>query len=192
MPEINQEVLHESLNYDKETGLFTWKVDRPESHFKNNSAYKVYLSRFAGKCAGYPSKYGKKDLYYLQIRIKGKLFLGHRLAWFYVNGVWPSKLLDHEDGNGLNNKWSNLREATPVSNGRNCGLSVNNKSGVNGVYWNKANSKWVAEGHYTENGIHKKTNLGSYANLEDARIARELWQQEQGDFTERHGKACTE
>ena len=188
MSEISQEVLHEALDYNKETGLFTWKMDRPLSHFKNTHARNTYMGRFAGKLAGYPSKYSKKDLYYLQIRIKGKLFLAHRLAWFYVNGVWPSKLLDHEDGNGLNNKWSNLREATSTSNGRNCSLSVNNSSGVNGVYWNKANSKWIAEGHYTVDGINKKINLGSYTNLNDARIAREKWQDEQGDFTERHGK----
>lgn len=185
---ISQELLHEALDYNKETGLFTWKVDRPLSHFKNQGSQKVYLSRFAGKTAGYASKYGTKGLYYLQIRISGKLYLGHRLAWFYVNGVWPEKLLDHEDGNGLNNRYENLRNATPITNGRNCGLSVNNKSGVNGVYWNKANNRWVAEGHYTEDGIHKKTNLGSYSDLEDARLAREKWQEEQGDFTERHGK----
>ena len=186
--ELTQKVLHEALDYNKETGLFTWKVDRPLSHFKNQLAQNTYLGRFAGKLAGYPSKYGTKDLYYLQIRISGKLFLAHRLAWFYVNGEWPEKLLDHEDGDGLNNKFENLRNATPISNGRNCGLSSNNKSGVNGVYWNKANNKWVAEGHYTEDGVHKKKNLGSYSDLEDARLAREKWQDEQGDFTERHGK----
>lgn len=186
--ELTQKILHEAIDYNKETGLFTWKVDRPLEHFKSKGAHNVYLSRFAGKAAGYASKYGTKGLYYLQIRISGKLFLGHRLAWFYINGVWPEKLLDHEDGNGLNNKYENLRDATPVSNGRNCGLSSNNKSGVNGVYWNKANCKWVAEGHYTEDGIHKKTGLGSYSDLEDARLAREKWQDEQGDFTERHGK----
>jgi len=186
--ELTQEVLHEALDYDKELGVFTWKVDRPLNHFKNSHAKNTYMDRFAGKRAGYASKYGKRGLYYLQIRIKGKIFLAHRLAWFYVNGVWPSEFLDHKDGDGLNNKWVNLREVTRTINGRNCGLSLNNTSGVNGVYWNKANQKWVAEGHYTENGVKKKKNLGSYTNLEDARIARECWQKEKGDFTERHGK----
>lgn len=188
MFELTQETLHEALDYDKQTGIFIWKVDRPLSHFKSLHARNTYLGRFAGKTAGYPSKYNNKGLHYLQIRIKGELYLGHRLAWLYVNGVWPDNILDHEDGNGLNNKWNNLREATRVSNGRNCSLSVNNKSGVNGVYWNEINRKWVAEGHYTEEGVHKKKNLGSYTNLDYARFARERWQEEQGDFTERHGK----
>lgn len=188
MFELTQVILHEALDYNKDTGVFTWKSNRPLSHFKNAHALCAYQGKFSGKVAGYASKYGEKDLYYLQIRIKGTLFLGHRLAWFYVEGVWPEKLIDHEDGNGLNNKWENLREATPISNGRNCGLSSNNKSGVNGVYWNKANSKWIAEGHYTEDGVHKKINLGSHLSLEDAEKARLKWQSEQGGFTERHGK----
>lgn len=190
MFELTQEVLHEALDYNKETGVFTWKLDRPLSHFKNKHAQNTYLGRFAGKSAGYPSKYGDKGLYYLQIRIKGKLFLAHRLAWFYVTGVWPNELLDHEDGDGLNNKWDNLREVGSVVNGRNCGLSKNNTSGVNGVYWNKASNKWVAEGHYTEDGIHKKKGLGSYSDLEAAKAARLKWQEEQGGFTERHGNAA--
>lgn len=186
--DLTHKVLYEALDYNKESGLFTWKVDRPLEHFKNTHARNTYLGRFAGKVAGHPSKYGPKDLYYTQIRIKGKLFLAHRLAWFYVNAEWPAQLIDHEDGDGLNNKWLNLRQANSISNGRNCGLSSNNKSGVNGVYWNKANNRWVAEGHCTEGSVHKKTNLGSYVKLEDAKLAREKWQDDQGNFTERHGK----
>lgn len=184
---VEHNKLLEALTYDAETGNFTWRKDRPLSHVKNMHAYNTYQSRFAGKVAGYSSAYGDK-LLYVQVRLFGKLYLAHRLAWFYMTGKWPENRIDHRDGNGENNRFSNLREVDSPTNGKNCVLSKNNTSGVNGVYWNKANSKWVAEGHYTEDGIHKKKNLGSYIHLEDAKLARLKWQEEQGGFTDRHGK----
>lgn len=179
--------LLEALDYDVETGIFTWKKTRPLSHFKNESAMKMYIGRFAGKRAGHTYHMKNSDVTYIQIRVFTKLYLGHRLAWFYVNGEWPENLIDHKDGNGTNNIFSNLRQADKILNGRNCSLSRNNTSGINGVYWNKQNQNWVAEGHYTGDGVHKKKSLGSYARLEDAARARGMWQDSQGNFTGRHG-----
>lgn len=185
---IHKELL-ESLSYDRDTGVFTWKSSRPLKHFKTESARKTYLTKFAGKTAGHMLYMKKEDKTYIQIRLFTKLYLAHRLAWFYETGEWPEDLIDHLNGDGSDNSFINLREATKVINGRNCALSKNNSSGINGVYFNKANNTWVAEGHYTESGIHKKKSLGSYKDIEDARKARITWEESQGNFTKRHGKS---
>ena len=187
--ELTQDFIKAALDYNSEAGIFKWKVDRPITHFKSVSARNTYLGRFAGKVAGYMySKRDGQELQYIQIRLKGKLYLAHRLAYFYKYGLWPAGLIDHIDGDGSNNRLCNLRVVDHATNGRNGKRSKNNSSGVNGVYWNKANQNWVAEGHYTEEGVHKKVSLGSYSHLEDAALARKVWEDSQGNFTERHGK----
>ena len=54
----------------------------------------------------------------------------------------PGLQVDHVDGNGLNNRRSNLRIATGGENSRNQRLAKNNISGYKGVRW-EAN-KWRA------------------------------------------------
>lgn len=188
MEKLEHSELLEALDYNPLTGIFTWRSDRPLSHFKNESAKKVYLGKLAGKQAGHKCKPANSDITYVQIRLFTKLYLAHRLAVFYMTGNWPSGIIDHINGNGLDNSMPNLRDVDDTINNRNCKLSSNNTSGVNGVYWNKANRNWVAEGHYTEGGVNKKVSLGSFADLEDARLAREGWEKSQGNFTQRHGK----
>ena len=78
---------------------------------------------------------------YRQLRFEGKIYLAHRVAYFLEHGHCPS-CLDHIDGNRLNNRPSNLREADGYQNGRNKGLAKNNTSGVKGVAGYKG--RWKA------------------------------------------------
>jgi hypothetical protein len=78
---------------------------------------------------------------------------------------------DHVDGDGLNNRRSNLRPATWAENMRNQRLSRKNTSGVKGVWWHKQRQKWAAQiavdGH--------KRSLGLFVSLQEAaqRVADE-------------------
>ena len=54
----------------------------------------------------------------------------HQIIWVYMTGKWPDKLIDHEDLNGENNKWYNLRLATQSQNMMNVGLRATNTTGV--------------------------------------------------------------
>lgn len=95
--------LIEALAYDPESGVFTWRV-------RNSSR------ALPGAIAGYLDN--KK---YVTIRLDGKLYLAHRLAWMYVHGVMPTIAIDHKDRAPGNNRISNLRLATNGENQQNIG-----------------------------------------------------------------------
>ena len=80
------------LNYDPDTGDFTWKV---------STSNRVRVGQVAGTL---------RHDGYIRIKVNGKLYLAHRLAWFFVYGVWPVEFLDHIDQDKSNNRINNLRE----------------------------------------------------------------------------------
>lgn len=55
------------------------------------------------------------------------------------------EVVDHIDGDGLNNTRSNLRLATQSQNMGNQGRSIANTSGFKGVSWHKGRGKWQAQ-----------------------------------------------
>jgi hypothetical protein len=70
---LTQTELQELLHYDPDTGIFTWKETRNQ-HAK------------AGDIAGgFQDKSG-----YLRIKINGKKYRSHRLAWLHAHGSWPA------------------------------------------------------------------------------------------------------
>lgn len=71
---------------------------------------------------------------------------------------------DHEDRDGLNNRRSNLRAATPSQNQYNRRINRNNTSGFKGVRWRKDTKKWRAEIKHQG----KMLNLGHFSNQQDA------------------------
>jgi len=73
--------------------------------------------------------------------------------------------VDHQDGNGLNNRRSNLRIATRAENLRNSRRRSSNTSGYKGVSWSAAANKWMAR--ITVDG--KNIYLGVFVDIEDAK-----------------------
>lgn len=145
---ISQSYLKSILHYCPETGEFTWLVNRGQS---------VLAGDRAGSSAG--------D--YVRISINGALYKGHRLAFMYMTGAWPVNMVDHVDGQGANNRWANLRQATSAENGQNLSRRSCGKSGYRGVSWHKGNGSWQAS--IKLDGIGRW--LGYYVRPEDAHHA---------------------
>ena len=115
------------ISYNPKTGIFTRK--------KRSSR-----SRAGEECGSINSRG------YYRVGVGGIKLPGHRLAYALHYGFWPTKQLDHVDGDKLNNKISNLRECTPEQNQINrVNLHPKNKSGVRGVFLRRSNNKWCAK-----------------------------------------------
>lgn len=121
---LTQERLHSLLSYQPVTGIFRWRSAGGHR---------------CGKIAGYKTTRG-----YVDIKIDGVRYKAHRLAWFYVHGVWPSELLDHINGDTSDSRITNLRECTNTENIRNQRRHKNNQSGYKGVHWYGQSAKWRA------------------------------------------------
>lgn len=78
------------------------------------------------------------------------------------------RMVDHINGNGLDNRRSNLRFADKAKNAWNSRLNKNNKSGCAGVSWDKKTGKWYAK--IVAN--RKFYFLGYHDKLSDAVAAR--------------------
>lgn len=148
VPEIHHRLI-ELLEYNDETGVFTWLQTR-------GGSAKV------GTIAGALDKNG-----YINIRVLRKLYKAHRLAWFYVHGVWPEMDLDHIDGDKTNNSLGNLRLATSAQNVANSGVRSDSISGIKGVKKRNDCNKWRAQ--ITENG--KRRFLGNFDTADEAYAA---------------------
>jgi hypothetical protein len=147
---ISIDRLRELLDYDPDTGNFSWRVGRRGGSY-------------AGHIAGAVNRDG-----YIEIRIDRRLYKAHRLAWFYVNERWPIEHIDHVNGKTGDNRISNLREATNAQNLQNRhGAQANSRSGLIGVTWHKQNERWRAE--IVVNGTKK--HLGYFETPEQAHAA---------------------
>jgi len=166
MSELTQEYLKELLHYNPETGILTWK-HRQDKWFKNTCYSGRWNKKYAGKEAGciMVSKDGKS---YKIFSIFKTLYRAHRIAWMYVTGEMPSDQIDHVDGNGLNNKFNNLRDVSNQINGQNTRKNTRNTSGTTGVSWNRHKMKWDA--YISVNS--RKVNLGRFINKNEAIEAR--------------------
>lgn len=149
--------LRDVLSYDPNTGVFCW-LPRPEKA----SSDKSWNTRFAGKKAG--AIVGR----YIEIRIDGRRYLAHRLAWFYMTGEWPVEI-DHRDCNGFNNKWRNIRCASRGQNEANKRLSTRNTTGAKGVYRRADCNRFLAQVWVGGRTI----SLGLFSTFEDAVAARQ-------------------
>jgi hypothetical protein len=56
---------------------------------------------------------------YMTIKLDGRRYLAHRLAWLYVHGEWPPEWIDHKNRVVDDNRIANLRLASPTDNAGN-------------------------------------------------------------------------
>lgn len=161
------------LSYDSDTGIFKWLP-----RVVKNKYDKAFNTRRFGKDAGCVAD--RDTTQYIVIRVGDELYLAHHLAWAFKNNEWPNEI-DHEDGDGLNNKISNLRSVDRQQNMSNRSIPSNNKSGVIGVRLEQG--KWRAQ--IAVKG--KKIHIGMFDSFEDAAAARKKEEARLG-FHENHGR----
>nr|DAX35480.1 MAG TPA: endonuclease [Caudoviricetes sp.] len=130
-----------------------------------------------GEVFGHPNTDG-----YLVGNIGSKSYLVHRLIWLYVYGYLPNQI-DHIDHNKANNRITNLRDVSNTENQKNCSVSKNSSTGVNGVSLHKPTGKYRAYVMVNKKQIH----LGLFETLDEAKQARKNADL-QYNFHQNHGK----
>ncbi|QBR52757.1 HNH endonuclease [Erwinia sp. QL-Z3] len=134
------------LNYDSDSGIFTWILPASKSIKP-------------GRVAGSISSNG-----YLRIKINGKSYPAHRIAWLLVHNTFPDTEIDHINGEKLDNRITNLRIASRLQNNRNVIKRKDNTSGFKGVSWQLPNKKWVARISVNR----KRLTIGFFDSKEEA------------------------
>lgn len=152
--ELTPSIVREALNYNPETGVFTWRFAS-----RNGTP--------AGAVAGGIDSDG-----YVSIRLCGHLYRAHNLAWFVITGLWPDGEIDHWDTDRQNNRLSNLRDVTKAVNRQNLRRAKStSKSGILGVkkYRDRWTARIVVKGKEIHLGVFDTAGQASAAYLEAKR-----------------------
>ena len=138
--ELTPQKLRQLLDYNPETGVFVWKKTLSSKKINGNPAGKI-------NSRGYHS-----------IKINRKDYLAHRLAWLFVYDEFPKKFIDHINGNRLDNRICNLRNADYLVNAR-------NRTTAKGFskYGNKFRARIIVN--------NKFINLGTFDSEQEANLA---------------------
>lgn len=127
-----QEYLKSKLDYNPETGELTWAYER------------------GGVGMGKPAGHLNKQKGHIQLMLDRRSYLAHRLIWKWMTGEDPQHQIDHVNRNPADNRWENLRQATPAQN-------TSNRAG-----WGKY-----------KKGVHKETcgkTFGATITVEGSRL----------------------
>ena len=122
---------------------------------------------------------------YSRLRLKGTLYLTHRIVWEMHNGPIPLGYeIDHINHVRNDNRIENLRLVDSTANSRNQKLHITNTSGVTGVV--RFRKKWRAQ--ITVNNV--RLFLGDFDDFSDAVSVRKSAEIFYG-FHKNHGvKTC--
>ena len=152
---ITYEVAKALFDYNPSTGSLTWKFSSGKNVKK-------------GKEVGTNDTTPKSNTKYRKTSIFGDRYKVHRIIWLMQTGDWPKGEVDHIDGDGLNNKWSNLRDVTHSQNLMNAAVRSDSTSGYKGVSYDRSRDRWYA--YINLDG--KRKMLGRYKTKQEAVDAR--------------------
>lgn len=173
-----QDRLRQMLDYNPSTGKLHWKERGPEWFTANERlSAEAQSAAWNGRNAGREAFTASDGKGYFQGQVDGYHTMAHRVIWAWLHAEWPD-CIDHIDGDGRNNRSSNLRSVTRSQNNRNQARRGDKPIGVrfhNGI--------WEA---YITIGRRSK-HLGSYKTCGDAVHARRKAELELG-FHPNHGQ----
>lgn len=153
MLELRYEEVARLFTYDRETGVLYWR-----NRNRTTTRHKYVAGSYRGAKDGY-----------MQVRIKGKKHLEHRIIMILCFGHIPENAeIDHINHVRNDNRLFNLRFVTRPENSKNKSVSSKNTSGVTGVYFYKRLQKYIARIRVNRKAIH----LGTFDTLEEAAAAR--------------------
>lgn len=117
-----------SLNYDAETGSFTWRIRKGARGLAGSIAGSIHT-------AGYRT-----------VKIDGVHYRACRLAFLLTLGQWPNGDVDHINGVKSDDRWSNLRDVSTQINCQNqIRARTDSSSGLLGAFWDKKREKWYSK-----------------------------------------------
>lgn len=144
------EEFSEYLKYDPNTGEITWIKCKSRAVSQNQIAGRITTEG------------------YRQITFNRVGHHAHRVAWLLYTKNWPNNIIDHINGNPLDNRIVNLREATLTENSHNRCVRSDNALNVKGV--NKHESgKFRAR--IWDKQLNRNINLGTFTTLAEAKLA---------------------
>lgn len=147
---VSIDKLKEFIEYNPDDGSLTW-IKR-----KANCVH-------IGDAVGYITSQG-----YREFEFDNRCLRANRVAVALMSGFWPIGEVDHINRIRHDDRWCNLRVVGDLVQSRNHSLSTRNKTGVNGVTFNKKLCKYQA---YIR-ADYKLHHLGFFETLEEARAAR--------------------
>lgn len=147
MLKLSAELIKTLLDYDADTGVLTWKSG--------------IAGVPSGARAGHETRRG-----YIEVKIFGRRYKAHRLAWLHYFGEQPSSDIDHRNGTKSDNRIANLRLCTDQENSHN----QHRPQGANpylGVSLHRPSGLWQAAIKLNR----KQRHLGYFKTPEAARDA---------------------
>ena len=179
----NPELLHELFYFEEQTGELFWKERTEKWFFGGERPAQGRAQSWNNRYANKPALcFKNKDGYFVGA-LFSKRVRRHQIIWAMAHKTWPEGQIDHIDGDPQNNRLDNLRLVSPSENSKNRKLTVCNKSGVVGVYFNESHKKWCASISTTP---RKRKHLGSFLDKLDAVQARKSAEVLYG-YHENHG-----
>lgn len=129
---LTAERVREVFDYDKDTGLLTYKRNRGGPRVKGSVA--GWVSRKSNWNGGG----------YRVLSFNGREYAAHRIAWLWFYGREADGRIDHVNTDRDDNRIANLRESTHSENMANRRKQINNTSGYKGVAKSAGGKKWRA------------------------------------------------
>lgn len=162
---VSVRFIQDSLDYDPETGSLKWRSRLGMPHTREERA-------------GGAQDLSGRGL----IRVGTKLFRKSLICWVVKTGRFPpeGRLIDHKDGDPGNDRWGNLRLATPQQNSGNTADRANRKASSlpRGVVFQGGSYRF----QLTYKG--KRHTMGGFPSAEAAHAAyKKLHQELHGEFS---------